>query len=143
MSSTPTATFGLLLSAVGLRCLVTAAFLGCGLGAGLAYGQRWGIFVSGSGDGLMAICGDCSVAAHKRAFRTLKSTLELRPMFHWTEARVRGHIMVCFLALVLESVLWRKLREQAPDVSYEEVLADLERLHAVQIGRAHVCTPVT
>src|SRR5690606_7730997 len=66
MSSTPTATFGLLLSAVGLRCLVTAAFLGCGLGAGLAYGQRWGIFVSGSGDGLMAICGDCSVAAHTR-----------------------------------------------------------------------------
>src|SRR5690606_38095975 len=67
MSSTPTATFSLLLSAVGLRCLVTAAFLGCGLGAGLAYGPRWGIFVSGSGDGLMAICGDCSVAAHRRA----------------------------------------------------------------------------
>src|SRR5690606_18998197 len=66
MSSTPTATFGLLLSAVGLRCLVTAAFLGCGLGAGLAYGHRWGLFVSGSGDGLMAICGDCSVAAHRR-----------------------------------------------------------------------------
>src|SRR5690606_18725546 len=64
MSSTPTATFGLLLPAVGLRCLVTAAILGCGPGAGLAYGPRWEIFVSGSGDGLMATCGDCSVAAH-------------------------------------------------------------------------------
>src|SRR5690606_4096081 len=64
MSSTPTATFGLLLSAVGLRCLVTAAFLGCSLGAALAYGQRWGIFVSGSGDGLMAICGACIVSGH-------------------------------------------------------------------------------
>src|SRR5690606_29289363 len=69
----------------------------------------------------------------ERAFRTLKSTLELRPMYHWTPSRVRGHIMVCFLALVLESVLWRKLREHAPDVSCDEVLADLERLHAVRV----------
>src|SRR5690606_21642117 len=66
MSSTPTATFGLLLPAVGLRCLVAAAILGCGPGAGLAYGPRWGIFVSGSGDGVMAPCGNCSVAAHRR-----------------------------------------------------------------------------
>lgn len=79
------------------------------------------------------------VAAYKdlwrveRAFRTLKSTLDLRPMYHWTPSRVRGHIMVCFLALVLESVLWRKLRAQDPEVSYEEVLADLERLHAVRV----------
>ena len=79
------------------------------------------------------------VAAYKdlwrveRAFRTLKSTLDLRPMYHWTPSRVRGHIMVCFLALVLESVLRQKLRAQDPEASCDEVLADLERLHAVRV----------
>ncbi|MBJ3584180.1 IS1634 family transposase, partial [Salmonella enterica subsp. enterica serovar Derby] len=69
----------------------------------------------------------------ERAFRTLKSALDLRPMFHWTERRVRGHVMVCFLALVLESLLLRKLRQQNPDVSYEDVLHDLSQLHAVAV----------
>jgi transposase len=35
----------------------------------------------------------------------LKSDLEIRPMYNWTPSRVRGHIGVCFLALVLESAL--------------------------------------
>ncbi|MFH4233291.1 IS1634 family transposase, partial [Acinetobacter baumannii] len=51
----------------------------------------------------------------------------------WTERRVRGHVMVCFLALVLESLLLRKLRQQNPDVSYEDVLHDLSQLHAVAV----------
>ena len=36
----------------------------------------------------------------ERAFRELKSGLDLRPIYHWTDTRVRGHIMVCYLALV-------------------------------------------
>jgi len=43
----------------------------------------------------------------ERAFRELKSGLELRPIYHWKEARVQGHIMVCFLALILETALCR------------------------------------
>ena len=53
----------------------------------------------------------------ERAFRTLKSPLDLRPMFHWTEPQVRGHVMICFLALVLESLLLRKLGRQNPVAS--------------------------
>jgi hypothetical protein len=45
----------------------------------------------------------------ERAFRELKSGLDLRPVYHWTEKRIRGHVMVCFLALVLETALRRKL----------------------------------
>ncbi len=41
----------------------------------------------------------------------MKSSLDLRPVYHWSESRVRGHIMVCFLALVLESGLMRALNE--------------------------------
>ena len=41
------------------------------------------------------------------AFRTAKSDLGLRPVFHHKEDRVQAHIMVCFLALAL----WRTLEQ--------------------------------
>lgn len=41
------------------------------------------------------------------AFRTAKSDLGLRPVFHQKEDRVRAHILVCFLALAL----WRTLEQ--------------------------------
>ena len=31
----------------------------------------------------------------EEAFRTLKTPLELRPICHRSESRVRGHVMVC------------------------------------------------
>jgi hypothetical protein len=31
-------------------------------------------------------------------FRALKSQLEIRPVFHWTDKRIRGHIPMCFTA---------------------------------------------
>jgi len=37
----------------------------------------------------------------EECFRTLKTPLELRPIYHWTETRIRGHVMVCFLAFLL------------------------------------------
>ncbi|RFA32186.1 hypothetical protein CAI16_18850 [Virgibacillus dokdonensis] len=39
----------------------------------------------------------------EQALRNLKSGLELSPMYHRKEQRIRGHIIVCFLALVMES----------------------------------------
>ena len=67
----------------------------------------------------------------EQAFRHLKSGLEVRPVFHWTPERVRSHVLVCFLALVLESALQRRLAQQAPQLSYSQVRGDLERLRAV------------
>lgn len=34
----------------------------------------------------------------EHSFRTLKSQLEIRPIFHWTDKRIRGHIAMCFIA---------------------------------------------
>lgn len=82
----------------------------------------------------------------ERAFRELKTGLELRPVFHWTPQRVRGHIMVCFLALVLESALQRSLRQVGSTASLAEVLHDLDQLHAAELhldGRRYLCrTPL-
>ena len=41
------------------------------------------------------------------AFRTAKSDLGLRPVYHQKEDRVQAHILVCFLALAL----WRTLEQ--------------------------------
>lgn len=39
------------------------------------------------------------LAEIERGFRALKSTLELRPLNHWTEKRIRAHVFLCILAL--------------------------------------------
>jgi transposase len=66
------------------------------------------------------------------AFRELKSGLEIRPVFLRTEDHVRGHMVICFLALVLEAALARQLKAQGSSGSYREVLADLEQMRAVR-----------
>lgn len=69
----------------------------------------------------------------ERAFRELKSGLELRPVYHWTEKRIRGHVIVCFLALVLEMALRRKVREMGKEVRYHDLLLHLSQLVAVEL----------
>jgi transposase len=43
-------------------------------------------------------------------FRVLKDFLELRPVYHWTESRVRGHVAVCVLASIIEALMEAGLR---------------------------------
>jgi hypothetical protein len=69
----------------------------------------------------------------ERAFRTLKSHLDPRPMFHWTDARIQGHVTVCVLALVLEYTLQRLLHDVGCLASTRTVLADLERVQSVPL----------
>lgn len=54
----------------------------------------------------------------EEAFRTLKQTLELRPVYHRLEDRIRAHVLLCWLALLLVRVAeneadctWRRMRE--------------------------------
>jgi transposase len=41
----------------------------------------------------------------EESFRIMKSTLEVRPIFHWTPNRIRGHFVLCFLTFLLERTL--------------------------------------
>jgi transposase len=67
------------------------------------------------------------------AFKTLKDKLEVGPIFHHKEARIRGHIFVCFLALVLRVVLEKKIKTLDSNVSTTDVIKDLKELNAVRI----------
>ncbi|MBO8164934.1 MAG: IS1634 family transposase [Brevibacillus sp.] len=66
----------------------------------------------------------------EQAFRNLKTDLDLRPMYHRRESRIRGHIMICFLALVMESYLGFKLRQSRYQKSVKDVLHDVGQMKA-------------
>jgi hypothetical protein len=53
-----------------------------------------------------------SLARVERDFRSIKSIdLDLRPIHHWTETRVRAHVFICMLASYL---LWHLRQAWAP-----------------------------
>lgn len=44
-------------------------------------------------------------------FGELKGTLKARPIFHWTDHRIVGHLTMCFIALLCEAHITRALRD--------------------------------
>jgi hypothetical protein len=65
------------------------------------------------------------------AFRTLKTTLNLRPVYHRLEDRIRAHILLCWLALLLVRAAergtgqtWRVLRDRLERMHLGEFAGD-------------------
>lgn len=69
------------------------------------------------------------LAEIERGFRALKSSLELRPLNHWTEKRIRSHVFLCILALQME----RWMRKRLVDISVPKAIAILRRIKAVML----------
>jgi transposase len=67
----------------------------------------------------------------ERSFRDLKGILRLRPVFHRLEERIRAHILICWLALLLV----RLAERQAAD-TWRNLRRELERLHLVTLAGA-------
>jgi len=51
----------------------------------------------------------------EESFRIMKSTMEVRPIFHWTPHRIEGHFVVCFLAFLMERTLELILKDEKDD----------------------------
>lgn len=89
-----------------------------------------------------------SLANVERRFRVLKDFLGLRPIYHWTEPRVRGHIAVCVLAAVIEAVIANDLAAadirdpDRPDqiITARRALTELNRIrvHQLEVGDRQV-----
>jgi transposase len=67
----------------------------------------------------------------EHAFRALKTELEAGPIYHWKEERIRAHVMICFLALVLRTIFYKKLKAHDKEASYTDVISDLQAMHAI------------
>jgi transposase len=67
------------------------------------------------------------------AFRTLKSELAIRPLFHQLEKRVKAHVLVAFLGYALLVTLKHLLQRSASEYSPAEALKFLSTVHSVDI----------
>lgn len=58
------------------------------------------------------------------AFRGMKDPhhIALRPQFHWTDQKIRVHVFICVLALLLASLLRRELHAKGIDLSLRRML---------------------
>ncbi len=64
----------------------------------------------------------------ERGFRDLKTTIELRPIFHRLEHRIRAHILLSWLALLLIRVA-----ERQTQLTWRRIALELGRLHLVTL----------
>src|SRR5712671_2650558 len=67
------------------------------------------------------------------AFRTLKSELAIRPLFHQLEKRVKAHVLVAFLGYALLVTLKHLLKRAASEYSPAQALKRLSELYSVDI----------
>ena len=67
----------------------------------------------------------------ERGFRCLKDVLEMRPIYHKSEPRVRAHIFVAALALLLTRLLERRLKEAGVKLSAAQALQAVSTIHLV------------
>jgi transposase len=66
-------------------------------------------------------------------FRTVKTLLETRPIFHKCDETIRGHVFCSFLALLLRKELQDRLEAQGDTLEWAELLRDLEALQSTEI----------
>lgn len=69
----------------------------------------------------------------ERAFRISKSSLEMRPMFHFTERRIEAHVCICFVAYKLYKELERTIHEKKINLSVGKVLDAAKTITTIRV----------
>lgn len=69
----------------------------------------------------------------ERAFRISKGTLEMRPMFHFTERRIEAHICICFIAYKLYKELERLIGINRISMSVDHILDAAKTITTIRI----------
>lgn len=69
-------------------------------------------------------------------FRTIKSILANRPVFHKCDETIRGHVFCSFLALVLMKELQSRITDRGWIVEWEHLKDDLDNLEEITVRAA-------
>ena len=69
--------------------------------------------------------------AVERGWKDMKGALRLRPVFHYREDRIRAHVQLCWLALLLIRVA-----ENAAGDTWRNLRHELDRMHLVTLATA-------
>lgn len=64
------------------------------------------------------------LAEVERAWRTLKTDLDLRPMYHRATNRIKAHVLLCWLALLLVRVI-----ETSCEKTWPKIRQEMDRMH--------------
>ena len=62
----------------------------------------------------------------ERGWRDMKQVIDLRPVYHRLEERIRAHVVLCWLALLLIRIV-----ENATGTTWRSLTAELNRLHVI------------
>jgi transposase len=104
-------------------------------------------------DGILAIATNASSLPHtvilehykqlykiEHTFRTFKSHLEMRPMFHWTDKRIEGHICLCYIAYTLLNYVQQKLIVANNPISEKNLRTILDHMQVslLQHNKEHI-----
>lgn len=72
----------------------------------------------------------------EHAFRTLKSQIKVRPIFHWTNKRIEGHIAMCFMAYTFLNYL-----RNTTQLQHKAIIKALDQMQLSEINEKATQTP--
>ena len=64
----------------------------------------------------------------EQSFRSFKTFLETRPMYHWTEKRILGHLALCYISFTVLNYLQLQLKKQGTPQSENEIRKNLIKM---------------
>ena len=64
----------------------------------------------------------------EQTFRTFKSYLEIRPMFHWTDKRIQGHICLCYIAYALLNQMKLRLEKSKMKITENQLRKLIDKM---------------
>jgi transposase len=72
---------------------------------------------------------------NEEAIRTLKDThyLAARPIYHWTDQKIRVHLFCCLLALLLTHLIWKRASQRGIQASPQRLLQALAELDRIEL----------
>ena len=75
-----------------------------------------------------------NLLAVEDTFKTTKALLTTRPIFHKTDAAIRGHIFCSFLAVLLRKELFDRLAARRHgDLEWQHIVDDLDELSEIEV----------
>ncbi len=63
---------------------------------------------------------------------TIKSFVEIRPLYHRSESRVRGHVLVCVLAYYIQKVIDQELKRASSPYSALQAIEKLGEIRLIE-----------
>jgi transposase len=70
----------------------------------------------------------------EQAFRTMKSVLNTRPIFHKRTDTIRGHVFCSFLSLILMKELKSRLAKKGWNLEWDRLIRDLDHLKEIEVS---------